>query len=651
MNHRSSPSAQMRASSESEEFFQPTIEIYTRRIFGYDTLSWIIQAFLSLLGLILFSPLLLLIAVMIKLTSRGPVLYRGERVGRGKRIFTIYKFRTLIEGAEEKIGARLLSSEDRSIFCTRIGRFLKRSKLDELPQLFNVIRGNMRLVGPRPIRPVFLEQFQQEIPIYASRFLVPPGITGIAQLRGGYYTSPRNKLYYDRIYIKNRSLLLDLKLVLLTSVKILNRWLSMGFFVLFLFLLVSFIPPSLQPFFHLTFFGIKVSLVYLFIILVAGWVFLKKGPTQFCLYRSPLNLAVFLFVLFSLPAALFSDDPYRALQGAGYYLVTGFLVSFMIVNGLGTIPFITLMVRVIALTSVLISLLGLIQIFILNYTLASAFSSVPSGNLLEGYSRVSSILGDPQVLAVYLVLGVPLLLSEVTRSRSQNQRDFWLICTTVSFVGIFFTQSRLGLFALLVAGTMFLYRRLSHALSFFVIFLLFFMFLASLGIPRFSFPEIRQGVTRRVEEKTLILRTIPPKKWVFGVGATMNHQPVEQSDQQKGLKFDKEGAVEIKNMHLSLVLEHGITGWLIMMWLVFSTVLAMKQAHDRTKDGRLRTLLWAIISSVLGFLVSMNGINAFHNLTIQIFFWSLIGIGLAIVIRLNGQRRHNLIWRFGDAGD
>jgi hypothetical protein len=86
------------------------------------------------------------------------------------------------------------------------------------------------------------------------------------------------------------------------------------------------------------------------------------------------------------------------------------------------------------------------------------------------------------------------------------------------------------------------------------------------------------------------------------------------------------------------------------MWLIFSSLWAMKQAHDRTKDQRPKYTLWAIISSILGFLISMNGMNTFHNLTLQIFFWSLIGIGLGIVIHLNGHRRHNLIWRFSVIG-
>jgi lipopolysaccharide/colanic/teichoic acid biosynthesis glycosyltransferase len=170
------------------------------------------------IGLVLMAPLFLVIGLLIKLTSPGPLLYRGLRVGRDGRIFTIYKFRTLQVDAEEKIGARLLT--DRDVYYTRLGKFMKRAKLDELPQLLNVLKGEMNLVGPRPIRPIFLEPLCRDIPRYPIRFAVKPGMTGLAQVRGGYFTAPKDKLRYELIYIKNRSLLLDLKLIVLTLVGI-----------------------------------------------------------------------------------------------------------------------------------------------------------------------------------------------------------------------------------------------------------------------------------------------------------------------------------------------------------------------------------------------------------------------------------------------
>jgi lipopolysaccharide/colanic/teichoic acid biosynthesis glycosyltransferase len=633
----------------TEVVYPLTVAGRNRKIFESDWLIWIVQAFVSLLGLILFSPLLLLIALVIKLTDGGAIFYRGERVGRGKRIFKIYKFRTLVEDAEKKIGARLLSTEDQGLYYTKIGRFLKRSKLDELPQLFNVIRGEMRLAGPRPARPVFLEECERTIRYYACRFLVPPGITGIAQLRGGYYTSPRNKLRYDLIYIQRRSLRLDFQLVFLTWIKILNRWFSKSFFMLFLFLFVSFLPADLQPSLYVTFFGTRVSLVYLFIIVLAGGLFLKMGPTQVALYRGPLNLPLILFLILGACSALVSEDLNQTLQRSGYYLVTGFLVAFLIVNSLATKGFILLTARVVALTSVVMSVLGLLQIFLFNYTVAIA-SSLPPEQLVAGYLRASSVLGNPVVLAVYLVLGLPLLLAEVTRASGQKERDFWLVCATLSFVGIFFTQTRVGLLALLVTGTAFLSRRLADALFFVTVCLFGFLFLMSLGGARFSPVEAQGEVADWLRKNIQIIRTIPIKTWLIGGGAMTPYPLVTELGEQQTDPFDEEEN-EIPNMHVTLALEHGIAGWFVIMWLILAAVRTMKQTHGRTKDQELKPILWAIISALLGFLISMNAMNVFHNLTLQILFWSLLGIGLGIVVHLNGYRRSNLIWRFGDAGD
>src|SRR5262249_45986443 len=168
---------------------------------GQNLVSRAIQVLLCVAALLVLSPLLLAVAAVVKLTSRGSIFYRGERVGKDERVFTIYKFRTLCVGAEKQIGARLLKEEDQ--VYTPIGKFLKKWKLDEIPQLFNGIKGDMSLVGPRPVRPIFLDAFKRDIPRYALRFQVRPGATGLAQLRGGYWTEPRNKLRYELVYIKN----------------------------------------------------------------------------------------------------------------------------------------------------------------------------------------------------------------------------------------------------------------------------------------------------------------------------------------------------------------------------------------------------------------------------------------------------------------
>ena len=169
----------------------------------------------SAAALILVSPILLVVALLVKLTSKGPVLYKQERMGMDGAVFPILKFRTMRTDAESS-GARMATAgDDRR---TPVGAFLRRTSLDELPQLFNVLRGDMSLVGPRPERPVFIEEFKRQIPKYHLRHKVKSGITGWAQINGlRGQTSIQKRIEYDLYYIENWSLLLDLKILVRTA--------------------------------------------------------------------------------------------------------------------------------------------------------------------------------------------------------------------------------------------------------------------------------------------------------------------------------------------------------------------------------------------------------------------------------------------------
>jgi exopolysaccharide biosynthesis polyprenyl glycosylphosphotransferase len=156
-------------------------------------------------------PVMLLVALAIRSTSGGPVLYHQTRVGRGGQPFTMAKFRTMREDAERTTGPVLASANDPRI--TALGRLLRATRLDELPQLLNVLRGDMSFVGPRPERPEFVEIFARDIQGYVERFRLRPGLTGYAQVNGEYHTSAATKLKYDLAYIHNRSLWLDLKIL------------------------------------------------------------------------------------------------------------------------------------------------------------------------------------------------------------------------------------------------------------------------------------------------------------------------------------------------------------------------------------------------------------------------------------------------------
>ena len=175
--------------------------------------------------LLIAVPLLLVIAVALLLTSGLPLLYRGRRVGKDGRIFQMLKFRTLKPGAEERLGPSLGEDlvERTRAETTRLGRRLRATQLDELPQLWNVFRGDMSFVGPRPIRPRFFEQLAEELPAYWQRLVVRPGLTGFAQVRRGYETSMAEKLAHDLEWIADRSVPLYLRTLTTTAARVVSQ--------------------------------------------------------------------------------------------------------------------------------------------------------------------------------------------------------------------------------------------------------------------------------------------------------------------------------------------------------------------------------------------------------------------------------------------
>jgi lipopolysaccharide/colanic/teichoic acid biosynthesis glycosyltransferase len=174
----------------------------------------------ALLLAVLTAPLVLLASLGIKLTSRGPVLYSQTRVGRNGRPFAIYKLRTMVHDCERLTGPQWATSRDPRV--TRFGRFLRRTHLDELPQLWNVLRGDMSLIGPRPERPEFVGHLEKALPHYRDRLLVRPGVTGLAQVQLPPDTdldSVRRKLAYDLYYVRHGGPWMDLRILFGTAFK------------------------------------------------------------------------------------------------------------------------------------------------------------------------------------------------------------------------------------------------------------------------------------------------------------------------------------------------------------------------------------------------------------------------------------------------
>jgi lipopolysaccharide/colanic/teichoic acid biosynthesis glycosyltransferase len=177
-----------------------------------------IDVVLSAVSLLLLAPVFAIVAVVIRMSDGGSVLYRQTRVGLDGRHFTIIKFRTMQENAERDLGAIWSVPQDPR--CTKIGYYLRRSGLDELPQLWNILRGDMSLVGPRPERPEFTCEFRKEHRDYEVRHTVRAGLTGYAQIHGWRgYTSLDERLRHDIYYVRNWSLALDLRILLMTLLR------------------------------------------------------------------------------------------------------------------------------------------------------------------------------------------------------------------------------------------------------------------------------------------------------------------------------------------------------------------------------------------------------------------------------------------------
>jgi len=189
----------------------PLMEITHRSPQWYVGLKRVMDVLGALLLIVVLSPVFVLVSLAIAVSMGMPVVFRQERLGRDLRPFTLFKFRTMVRDAEAECGPVIAGDEDPRV--TPLGRLLRTFRFDELPQLLNIVLGEMSFVGPRPERAFFVERYLSEIPAYRERFRIKPGVTGLAQVSGGYATTPERKLKYDLIYMYHQSPLMDVRIV------------------------------------------------------------------------------------------------------------------------------------------------------------------------------------------------------------------------------------------------------------------------------------------------------------------------------------------------------------------------------------------------------------------------------------------------------
>lgn len=181
----------------------------------YDSVKRIGDVLLSILLFLVLSPLICIIAILIKVDSSGPIIFCQERLGKDGAPFLIYKFRSMKVDAEKDGPQWALENDAR---CTRVGKILRKARLDEIPQLLNIFKGNMSFVGPRPEREFFYKKFETYIPDFRKRLAVKPGLTGLAQVNGGYDLRPEEKIVYDLKYIEQKSFRLDFECMVKTFI-------------------------------------------------------------------------------------------------------------------------------------------------------------------------------------------------------------------------------------------------------------------------------------------------------------------------------------------------------------------------------------------------------------------------------------------------
>ncbi|MFQ5457271.1 MAG: sugar transferase, partial [Myxococcota bacterium] len=402
----------------------------------YELATRVYNVIAAAIGLLLLSPLLLIAAVLIKASSRGTIFYRGKRVGRNEEIFTIYKFRTLEQGAENQIGARLLRDGEDQV--TPVGRILRKRKIDEFPQLINVLRGDMNLVGPRPVRPVFLEQAKRDIPGYAGRFRIPPGITGLAQLRHSYYLSPRNKLRYERVYMRNRSILFDLWIMLLTFTRLLSRQMTTLSLVLLLVVFALFLPETVSEQLHMEVFGRSVNLINLAILGMGIFFVLRYLRGDLVFLKTPVDRVVMAFLVVASGSILLQASSGPALVQLAKFACTGFGLYYFVANSVNDrVDDMKIYMKGIAIIAFISGLAGIVGFLLLR-------GEVRSEALRAGLDAqlVKDFLTNRNVLISYFVLCLPVLLAATRSFVSLTRKTAGLVCFAASlgFAATFFSK-------------------------------------------------------------------------------------------------------------------------------------------------------------------------------------------------------------------
>ena len=587
---------------------------------AFDVITRVYNFLGTLCGLLLLLPLLLTIAAAVKLTSPGPALYKGLRVGKGERNFHIYKFRTMEVGAEQKIGKRLVQQGEDHF--TPIGKFLRRYRLDELAQLINVLRGDMNLVGPRPMRPIFLEDLKKTVPGYSKRFLVRPGITGKAQVRGGYYTSPRHKLFYDVIYIRHRTVGMDLQLILLTFLRVMNRIFTTTFLLAWLLLMALVLPREVQQWMTVHVGSMSVNLLYAVAPVIAGWHIYRREVIDHRLYalRTPVDRALIGFLVVTALIAPFSRVPVESLKGVAWYVCNGAVVFYIVVNSrLCTERRSTL-----------------VNTLIFGTTLAGLMSAMPLlDRLTLGAAAVSSTEGMALLLSALVIVAAPLALTRYHQAQRPVRRAVYLAVFVALVATALIAGRRSGILFLAVALGLYLWR--SHRAWAGAVAGLYLAFVGGLALvddPRYTPAAIGADLQQDFDRQVQVLSYVQPARLAFGVGARGVQAHAQKAETVRaGHRGKPVPRVPMpQNAWLTLLADHGVLGFACFMAFVLGGFRLMWRAGPRITDVGARGDLAATVAGLMGLCGLMFTADLFYRLPTLLIFFSMMGMGIGTAL-------------------
>jgi lipopolysaccharide/colanic/teichoic acid biosynthesis glycosyltransferase len=586
----------------------------------YEALSRAINIVAATIGLLCLAPLIGLVALAIKLSDlHAPILYRGARVGKGKKVFQIFKFRTMAVGTEAGVGANLIGRNSQQI--TRIGRVLRRRKLDELPQLFNILRGDMKLVGPRPVRPIFLREFEQRIEGYDERFLVAPGLTGLAQTRGGYYTDPRNKLRYERVYLRRRSLLLDLKLIMATGLILGSRVLSAALLMLVMVATAFYALSFALPVWPLRLGHITINLTPLIIAVLTSLVAVRAlHRRKYALRKTPADAYIVYFAGWGILGAMTDSNPLHSLGSLLYFTGVPFLAYFAAVQLAGPDLNRTLrQIRFLAALTVIVALSGISASFVGGLILLNR------GTSLSLVPHIMFKLGG-----LYFPLMAPLVLYLTLYSRETPQRRFWRLGACLVVGCVLITRSRTDDIALFAALLTFLWR--AHRASFVAVLVTSVTVLALLvvhdlrqwhDLPGAGSKPLASGLEDTSSSDA------NDQDLLGGTGYETTAEQARRADLD-GEAPDSPWRAWLDNSYVILVHQRGLLGlFFALLIIIMALGTIFRAAYDR-QDADSEMLLWAIFCGAVGFLIGMLFSNAFDLIIVYSLFWLIVGLGTGI---------------------